>query len=79
MMQYRAQEFLSPSRSSQSYGATEEMSADDNTPDKYGDSGDLDHLFPERLRHKKIGVCTELYKTPDIRVRLIQFIKSRGF
>ncbi|XP_065353788.1 solute carrier family 12 member 8 [Cloeon dipterum] len=48
---FRAQEFLSKSRTSQGYGATE----DENSPDKYEDSGDLDQLFPERLRHKKIA------------------------
>jgi hypothetical protein len=32
------------------------MSADEHSPEKYDDSGDLDQLFPERLRHKKIAV-----------------------
>jgi hypothetical protein len=52
---------LSPSRSGQGYGATDEVSADDNSPEKFGDSGDLDQLFPERLRHKKIGVSDNLF------------------
>ncbi|KAF4519755.1 hypothetical protein B566_EDAN010349 [Ephemera danica] len=52
---FRAQEFLSPSRSGHSYGATDEVSNEDNTSEKFVDSDDLDHLFPERLRHKKLG------------------------